>query len=98
MTTDRFDSTKVTLVARNLNLEEEPVAACSRCRQEMELHQPDINQPDRLLGICPDCGDWVMIDYESASLASVLELPRFVTVKRRPRLALAGVTRWSRQA
>ena len=98
MTTDRFSSTKVTLVARNLNLEEEPVTTCSRCLQEMELHQPDVDQPDRLLGICPECGDWVMIDYESDSFASLLELPRFVTVKRRPRLALAAGARCSRQA
>ena len=98
MTTDRFDSTKVTLFVRNLNTEEEPVTACSRCRQEMEMHQPDVNQPNRLLGICPECGEWLLIDYESETHASVLELPRFVTVKRRPRLALAGGTRWSSQA
>ena len=35
---------------------------CGGCSQELEIHQPDHRQPDRLLGTCEACGRWVMLN------------------------------------
>jgi hypothetical protein len=35
---------------------------CSRCNHHLELHQPNLEEPDRMLGICSKCGNWFLID------------------------------------
>lgn len=35
---------------------------CLECREELSLHQPDIEAVDRLLGICDACKRWFLID------------------------------------
>jgi hypothetical protein len=35
---------------------------CACCQCILERHQPDTERPDRLLGTCPDCGAWFLID------------------------------------
>jgi hypothetical protein len=35
---------------------------CINCGVVLELHQPDIGSPDRLVGICETCGSWFVID------------------------------------
>lgn len=34
----------------------------SACGHPLELHQPDSGNPDRLLGTCPNCGTWYILD------------------------------------
>jgi hypothetical protein len=34
---------------------------CVDCRGPLELHQPDAQSPDRLLGICTGCGRWYVM-------------------------------------
>ena len=38
---------------------------CPRCEEDeeidLDLHQPDLQQPDRILGICPCCGAWYLL-------------------------------------
>lgn len=34
---------------------------CVECRRPLELHQPDPQSPDRLLGICTGCGRWYVM-------------------------------------
>jgi hypothetical protein len=35
--------------------------ACWGCREMLDLHQPDPNQPDRFLSTCPGCGRWYWV-------------------------------------
>ena len=37
-------------------------APCLRCGAALELHQPDGDAPQRLLGTCDACGGWHLID------------------------------------
>jgi hypothetical protein len=39
---------------------------CVRCPSTLERHQPDGDRPDRLLGTCPGCGAWYLIDLATA--------------------------------
>jgi hypothetical protein len=32
--------------------------ACQACRAELDLHQPRLERPDELLGICTACDAW----------------------------------------
>ena len=40
----------------------DPEVACPGCRESLDLHQPDPSRPERLLGTCPSCGSWFIID------------------------------------
>ena len=46
-------------------------AECTRCDATLEIHQPDEELSARLLGTCPNCGAWHLIDAE-AGLTAVL--------------------------
>lgn len=35
---------------------------CARCQAVLARHQPDDEQPDRLLGTCDGCGAWFLLD------------------------------------
>src|SRR5690242_3353116 len=35
---------------------------CLACGASLELHQPDIDSPDRMVGICTKCGCWYLLD------------------------------------
>jgi hypothetical protein len=37
-------------------------AGCPGCGAPLELHQPDPECPERLLGTCPRCGGWFLLD------------------------------------
>ncbi len=42
---------------------EDPLAAeCLNCATDLTLHQPDMNTPERLLGVCESCKHWYLID------------------------------------
>lgn len=45
------------------------VVVCPHCRSLLELHQPDSEQPDRLLGTCEGCKAWCLIDRERGMMA-----------------------------
>jgi hypothetical protein len=34
---------------------------CLECGTELDVHQPDLEQPDRLLGTCEACGAWYLL-------------------------------------
>ncbi len=44
---------------------------CARCQAPLVRHQPDENEPNRLLGTCDDCGSWFLLDL-SKSIMLVL--------------------------
>jgi hypothetical protein len=41
---------------------------CPGCGTDIEVHQPDPRRPVRLLGVCPSCAAWYLIDAERGVL------------------------------
>jgi hypothetical protein len=35
---------------------------CLACEGSLDLHQPDAGSPDRIVGICMNCGRWYLLD------------------------------------
>ncbi len=35
---------------------------CLACQRLLEMHQPDVGFPERMLGICPACKSWYLMD------------------------------------
>ncbi len=36
-------------------------AWCEDCDCPVDIHQPDVERPQRLLGTCPECGTWYLL-------------------------------------
>jgi hypothetical protein len=47
---------------------------CPRCRQSLELHQPDVELPDRLLGTCFHCRTWALLEVGVEGEINLVEL------------------------
>jgi hypothetical protein len=41
---------------------------CLGCQTPLELHLPDQNRPERLLGTCNACGSWYLLDCEASAI------------------------------
>ncbi len=58
---------------------------CLNCRAELELSQPDIDSPGRLVGVCHGCcnhcGSCHVIDADDAAEALVVMLPSFDAIR-----------------
>jgi len=53
---------------------------CQSCSLDLAIHQPDFRNPDRLLGMCPGCRGWSLIEcHPDNSMASVAVLPSLGT-------------------
>lgn len=48
--------------------------ACRRCGVALDLHQPEPDDPDLMLGTCLECGAWFAIRVEGIS-ALIVTLP-----------------------
>lgn len=44
-----------------LRLDDLAAAPCPGCRADLNVHQPEPDRPDRLLGTCPSCGLWALV-------------------------------------
>ncbi len=53
-------------------------ARCSACHEPLTVHQPDVESPDRLLGVCPECRVWFLID---ATVGVMIRLPHQETLR-----------------
>jgi hypothetical protein len=62
---------------------------CRHCQEELELHQPDAANPDRLLGTCGSCGRWYMLERLGDSRSVLARLPDRVELNQA--LEAAGV-------
>jgi hypothetical protein len=40
--------------------------ACAGCRDQLQIHQPDDRLHTRLLGTCPSCLAWYLIEADAA--------------------------------
>ncbi len=49
-------------------------ARCDRCRDPLEMHQPDVASPDRLIGTCGGCHGWFLIDAEAGLMLRLPDL------------------------
>jgi hypothetical protein len=38
---------------------------CLGCHDLLTIHQPDVESPDRLLGVCPECRAWFLVEATS---------------------------------
>ena len=47
---------------------------CLSCDTGLDLHQPDAQSPDRLLGICERCRQWYLLDLLLDEEAAVIVL------------------------
>jgi hypothetical protein len=45
---------------------------CTGCHEALAVHQPDVERPDRLLGVCPECRGWFLLD---VALGTIVRLP-----------------------
>jgi|GEM_PF-1477034 len=51
-------------------------AVCQKCRKELEIHQPQEDNPQELLATCGECGRWHLIQVASdSSEAWMFNLP-----------------------
>jgi hypothetical protein len=56
---------------------------CLTCGESLELHQPDTNSPDRMVGICAKCGCWYLLDTLSGTNRAVMvRLPDGDTLRK----------------
>jgi hypothetical protein len=39
-----------------------PRIRCRRCNALLQIHQPELETPERLLGTCPECHQWCLIE------------------------------------
>ena len=42
------------------------------CEAPLEVHQPDAEHPDRILGTCERCQGWVIVDFAPESDEGVM--------------------------
>ena len=59
-------SVPLTVVPLSTQAQVPAEAPCLGCGSSLELHQPDGNAPQRLLGTCDSCGAWHLIDSDRA--------------------------------
>jgi hypothetical protein len=53
--------------------DEHPISAeCLNCSVPLSLSQPDLNSPERLLGVCENCKHWFLIDLIPDQTAGLL--------------------------
>jgi hypothetical protein len=59
-------------------------STCGACGAPLELHQPDADLPDRLLGICQVCKAWWLLDGEAGLMARLPDSLRVQLISTRP--------------
>ena len=64
----------LTMLRFSISPEQVDDGCCLTCNVYLELHQPDIDSPDRVIGICERCGRWYLIDMEPGTDDAVMVL------------------------
>ena len=56
---------------------------CLTCGGSLDLHQPDTGSPDRIVGICPKCECWYLLDtIPGTNEAVMVRLPGAETLRK----------------
>ncbi len=56
---------------------------CLTCGGSLDLHQPDIGSPDRMVGICQQCASWYLLAAIPGSNEAVMvRMPDVETVQK----------------
>ena len=68
-------TTSVSMIVTRLTSPPDDLAAtrCPHCESDPDLFQPDVEQPGRLLAVCPDCHLWLILDLEAGL---IMQVPR----------------------
>jgi hypothetical protein len=74
-------------VFERVRTDEAAEVLCACCQGVLDRHQPDPARPDRLLGTCPECGAWFLIDDEAGVM---LALPDVSVLRPRDPSRLAS--------
>lgn len=57
---------------------------CQKCRCELDIHQPEESHPEQLLGTCPECSAWHLIEVApDGSEAALVDIPGLDEIRRR---------------
>jgi hypothetical protein len=80
----RFPSkTTITWTVTALRFSDEGLEtpSCRNCRTPLNVHQPDEDRPEHLLGTCPHCGAWYLIELgKEKTEAFMFDLPNVTLV------------------
>jgi hypothetical protein len=57
----------LTMVRYSTTPENYDEGRCLACDGSLDLHQPDVQFPDRILGVCERCGNWYLINLLSGT-------------------------------
>jgi hypothetical protein len=69
----RTVQTRLTQTDLPMDAAAEGDVCCSVCSKQLILHQPDFDRPDRLLGVCPKCRAWFVVDRQGGTLLCLPE-------------------------
>ncbi len=47
---------------------------CLNCTHALEIHQPEVGEPERFIGTCEQCGRWYLMDCTEAQEANLMIL------------------------
>ncbi len=62
---------------------------CPSCLDDLTVHQPDQQSPDRLLGTCEECRAWFLIDTDGGIMVRLPSVEAFRGTQLSPRGAVA---------
>ncbi len=65
----RLITITVGIVRLESDPDHQPDLRCPSCHDGLGLHQPDVESPDYLLGTCPVCRGWFVVDISSGVMA-----------------------------
>jgi hypothetical protein len=58
---------------------------CRECDVDLNVHQPDEDRPEHLLGTCPCCGAWYLIELNSERTeAFLIDMPNVSAIHSAP--------------
>jgi uncharacterized protein YbaR (Trm112 family) len=71
------------------DMEDHSEVACPGCHDQLVVHQPDEQAPGRLLGTCPSCSAWYLIDAVAALMVRLPDEGTIRDVGAAPKLRVA---------
>src|SRR5438067_1676467 len=73
----------ITWTVTSLTISDQGLEAprCRACQSGLNVHQPDEDHPEHLLGTCDDCGAWYLIEVDANGTEAFLyDLPNVTMI------------------